>query len=140
MINNPQKDMRLYIYIVIALCSISLVSCHTSNIDPDKMIGKTRNEVLPILFKDALREQYCNQPFIILQSTDAKKTEVLILYTTIEDVTSNKKIMTHPNWGFRKRIYDIVPITMFMIPSEIRCFLYFENEKVVRYEYSYFYE
>ena len=136
-INSSEYKIVCVLFI---LCSIVLTSCHTSPINPDKLIGKTREEVLPVLYNNGLRSQYENKFFIITRTLDRKRSKIYRYYESMEDIRHDDMIMHYPNWGFRKRIYDIVPITFFVIPYETTCFLYFENDKVVRYEYSYRYE
>ena len=97
--------------------------------DPNMFIGKTKQEVLEIIFKESPR---LNDGSLNIMTVTSQRKYNNYYYKTMNDAIKDEKLMTAEIWqvDFRKEF----AISIFQHVKAIE--LYFKEGKVIRYEIS----
>ena len=122
-------SLRFFYASFILMTILFSTACDKKNITPDIFIGKTKQEVLEILFKESPR---LNDGSLNIMTVTSQRKYNNYYYKTMDDAIKDEKLMTAEIWqvDFRKEF----AISIFQHVKAIE--LYFKEGKVIRYEIS----
>ena len=122
-------SLRFFYALFILITILFSTACDKKNIPPDIFIGKTKQEVLEIIFKESPR---LNDGSLNIMTVTSQRKYNNYYYKTMNDAVKDEKLMTAEIWqiDFRKEF----AISIFQHVKAIE--LYFKDGKVIRYEIS----
>ena len=122
-------SLRFFYASFILITILFSTACDKKNIPPDIFIGKTKQEVLEILFKESPR---LNDGSLNIMTVTSQRKYNNYYHKTMDDAIKDEKLMAAEIWqvDFRKEF----AISIFHHETAIE--LYFENGKVVKYKIS----
>ena len=123
---NPRLFHSLFVLVMV----LFFTACDKKNIPPDLFTGKTKQEVLEIIFKESPRT-YDGSLNIMIVTTEQKYRKCNNLYyKNLDDALKDPRLMTAEIWqvDFRK----VFAISIFQHVRAIE--LHFKDGKVVKCE------
>ncbi len=115
--------------IITIFYSLFLIACSTSNIEKKILMGKTKKEVLEIVFKKSPRLKNGEMNISIIMKNGQSNN---LYFMTLRDALGDKKLMNAIRWEVDKR--EKSSISLF--PKVIAVRLFFKDGKVINYEIS----